>query len=96
MKLTLDGRTDLESYFELSGIRDYSKLSHTPFLVFVASKTEIKVEIVDGIKKLLKFPDDTKVMNQWQGQWKSDFFQFTIKDLKTFIKKNPKTGHQQA
>jgi hypothetical protein len=47
------GRTDLGEYFRLSGIREYQKLTHTPFLVFLISGDTAEVGIVDNAKKLL-------------------------------------------
>jgi len=82
MKIITAGRTDLNDYFKLSGIREYKKLSHTPFLVFIPLKDEVKVELIDSIIKLLDYPNDTQVMSQWRGQWSSDFFQFKISELK--------------
>ena len=89
MKVITNGRTDFDDYFRLSGIREHAKLSHTPFLVFVIANDGVEVEIVESATKLLQFPDDTQVMPQWSGDWRSDFFQFTVRDLRQFIANNP-------
>ena|SRR5258708_3235185 len=95
MKITTSGRLDLVEYFQLSGIRSSKHLKHTPFLVFFPlSESEVEIRIVDNTLSLLEFPDATQVMSQWSGQWKSDFFQFTIADLKKHLEQYPKDSHQ--
>ena len=59
------------------------KLTHTPFLVFHEEEGAIRVHIVDSSDQLLRFPDETPVMGQWQGNYQSDFFQFTINKVFT-------------
>ncbi len=93
MKIITSGRTDLAEYFRLSGIRECKKLTHTPFLIFLASQDAVEVRVVDDAKKLLGYPDDTPVMNQWRGQWKSDFFQFKVADLRKHIAEHPPERH---
>jgi len=85
MKIITSGRTDLTDYFRLSGIREHKKLTHTPFLIFLTSEDAVEVRIVDNAKKLLEYPDETPVMAQWRGEWRSDFFQFKVVDLRRFI-----------
>jgi hypothetical protein len=89
MKIITSGRTDLADYFKLSGIREHKKLTHTPFLIFLASEDTVEVRVVDEAKKLLEYPDDTPVMAQWRGQWRSDFFQFKVVDLRTYVAEHP-------
>jgi|GEM_PF-4062631 len=93
MKVITDGRTDLDAYFKLSGIREYKELTHTPFLVFVLSSNMVEVKIVGNAKKLLEFPDETQVMAQWRGEWRSDFFQFKVGDLRNYVVKHPAEKH---
>ena len=83
MQVITSGRTDVSEYFEGSGIRDWEKLPHTPLLVFQVTDDTVTVRIVNDPRDLLEFPDDTKVMGQWRGQWRSDFFQFTGRDQYT-------------
>ena len=85
MKVIISGRTDLNDYFKLSGIREYKKLTHTPFLVFLVSGDSAEVRIVDNAKVLLEYPDETQVMAQWRGEYKSDFFQFKVGDLRRYV-----------
>jgi hypothetical protein len=89
MKVITSGRTDLEDYFRLSGIREQKKLAHTPFLAFLVSRDAVEVKIVESARALLDYPDETPVMAQWRGQWKSDFFQFSVRDLRHYIKQHP-------
>ncbi len=83
--LKLSGRKDLEDYFSKSGVFNAPKLSHTPFLVFLVSDDLVDVKIIESAEQLLRFPDDTAVMGQWRGEWKSDFFQFTVGQYRKFM-----------
>jgi hypothetical protein len=94
MKVISSGRADLDAYFRLSGIREYKRLTHTPFLAFVVSGNSVKVKIVENATALLKYPDATQVMSQWQGQWKSDYFQFKVGDLRRYIARHPAEKHE--
>jgi hypothetical protein len=89
MKVITSGRTDIAKYFGMSGIRQYKELSHTPFLAFIVKGDTVTVRIVDSAPDLLKLPDDTAVMAQWGGKWKSDFFRFTVAQLRDYISKSP-------
>jgi hypothetical protein len=93
MRVVTAGRTDIEDYFNLSGIREYKKLNQHPFLVFVEAEDGIEVRIVDNAANLLSYPDETKVMAQWGGKWKSDFFQFTVGQFRQSVADNPKQPH---
>jgi hypothetical protein len=78
IKITLAGRTDIDEYFKLSGVFESERLTHTPLLVFITDQDAVTVRIVDKPTDLLSFPDEIPVMGQWTGQWRSDFFQFTV------------------
>jgi hypothetical protein len=93
MKVVTSGRGDLAEYFRLSGIREYKKLTHTPFLVFVISGHTVEVRIVENAKALLEYPDATQVMSQWRGQWRSDYFHFKVGDLREYIARHPAEKH---
>lgn len=84
-RIILAGRTDLDDYFKNSGVFEYSKLNHTPFLVFIESKDAVQVRIVFSAKELLTFPNETPVMGQWRGEWNSDYFQFTVGQYRQFL-----------
>jgi hypothetical protein len=78
IRITLAGRTDIDEYFKLSGVFESERLTHTPLLVFIIEQDAVTVRIVDNPTDLLSFSDETPVMGQWTGQWRSDFFQFTV------------------
>jgi hypothetical protein len=92
-KVVTTGRTDLDDYFKLSGIREYKELSRTPFLVFVVNGETVEVKIVDNARQLLTYPDETQVMAQWSGRYRSDFFQFTVGQLRDYVAKHPASSH---
>ena len=83
--LTTAGRADVEEYFELSGCLECSKLNHTPFLAFVCQDNVVVVRIIENALALLALPDDAPVMGQWRGEWKSDFFQFTVGQMRAYL-----------
>jgi hypothetical protein len=78
------GRTDTKDLFERGDPFQWDRLRHTPFLVFVEEGDTIRVEIVNSKKQLLTYPDETKVMVQWRGEFSSDFFQFTVGDYRPY------------
>ena len=80
--VTPHARTDLTDFWRLSGVLRYKKLPHTPFLAFIEDAEVIVCREYDNITKLLALPDDTPVLCQWQGQWRSDFFRFTVGDAR--------------
>jgi hypothetical protein len=94
-KIVTAGRTDLFDFFRLSGIRSDKELNHTPILAFLVTGKEIKVEIVENAEILLdSYQDHVQCMKQWTGKWDSDFFQFTVGDLRKHCEKYPKESYQ--
>ena len=91
MKINTSGRTDIEAFFEKSDIRYYKDLGHTPALVFNVEGDTVHVIIVNNPSELLLYPDSTKVMMQWKGQWRSDFFQFTVGEYREHLNKRETT-----
>jgi len=84
-KIIVDGRTDVEDYFRLSGVFDSERLNHTPLLVFVASDDTVRVHVINRPIALLSFDDGTPVMGQWRSEWHSDFFQFTVGQYRRYV-----------
>lgn len=78
-------RSDNDRLFELSDVLSASKLNHTPFIIFNGDK----VELVRNGYDLLEYPPDTEVMVQWRGEWRSDFFHFTCRQLHIWLLINP-------
>jgi len=93
-KVITAGRTDLKEFFEQSGNFSGGKLTHTPFLVFLEEESAIRVRIVESAEQLLSFPDETPVMGQWQGNYRSDFFQFTVGDYRPYADEKKKRWEQ--
>ena len=79
------GGTDVETYFQLSGCLEFKKLNHTPFLAFVCQDSSVIVRIIESADALLALPDGTPVMGQWRGEWRSDFFQFTVGQMRVYL-----------
>lgn len=82
--IKLAGRTDTQDFFEKSDMFDGGRLVHNPFLVFEERGEDIEIALVYSSYKLLDYPDDTKVMGQWPGKWRSDWFRFTVGEYKDF------------
>lgn len=85
-KVVTTGRTDIDKLFQLSDILSSSKLNHTPFIVFQELDESIVIVLVRNKDDLLmSYPDETKVMVQWKGNWRSDFFHFTVGDVREYV-----------
>lgn len=95
MMIETYGRTDLADLFSKSGILESKKLNHYPFLVFTTRSYNnldigVRVNVVNNSRDLLKnYPDETPVMVQWRGHWKSDFFKFRVGDLRSYLRMKP-------
>jgi len=77
------GRRMTEDFFTKSGILSKEgELTHNPILAFVCDGGEVEVRILDTPLEAAYLPDDTKIMAQWPGQWRSDWFQGTAGELK--------------
>lgn len=95
MEIVTAGRTNTEDLFGLSDLRSSKTLNHTPVLLFVPQDgNRLNVVIVHKPISLLEYQDDIQAMMQWQGNWRSDFFQFTIGELRKYITDHPKTDYQ--
>jgi hypothetical protein len=93
MPIYTTGRTDIDDFFEKSGILTHKKLSHYPYLVFVEDpslghETNFYIYTIDSTAKLVSsdYPNDTDVMAQWPGNYRSDFMRFTIGDVRNAVK----------
>ena len=85
IRIVLDGRKDIDDYFKLSGVFASERLNHTPLLAFITSEDIVTVRIIDKPVALLAFADETPVMGQWRGEWRSDFFQFTVGQYRQYV-----------
>lgn len=88
------GRTDCADYFERSGIRSSTDLPHTPIHVFLPQRASIEVSLVRRPAALLALDDAVCCMGQWPGAYRSDWFQFTIGQLKAHLAEHPKDHYQ--
>ena len=41
-------------------------------------------------RQLLLFSDETPVMGQWPGEWRSDYFQFTVSQYRHYVEEQEK------
>ncbi len=92
-KILTVGRRDLEDLWEKSDILTHYSRNHHPFLVFVEKGDKIEVRIYKHLNELIKsnLPANTRIMVQWKGNWKSDFFHFSFEELiKAYYEKYPK------
>jgi len=89
--IILPGRTDVDSYFKLSRVFDAEHLNHTPLLVFSIENDTVRVSLVHNPTELLSMEDDTQVMGQWRGEWRSDFFRFSVGQYRQFVNAKDET-----
>lgn len=75
-------RTDLVDFWRLSGALEGTRLPHTPFFAFLEIEGGVEMVVCDTITKLLELPDDTPVLRQWRGEWRSDVFTFSVGDAR--------------
>jgi len=82
-KVITDGRTDLDHLFKAGPVLYHGKLVNTPYLAFTHDEKTGKVTVVicRYITELFMYPPDTRVMVQWPGQWSTDYFHMSIRDV---------------
>ena len=90
-KVRTSGRKDTDAYFRLSGVLTQI-LNQTPFLVFVIDGDTVDVHIAGSATALCDYPSNTQVMAQWRGEYRSDYFQFTVGDALNAIATNLEDG----
>ncbi len=88
-------RTANRHFYENSGIRQDKTQTQHPFLVMTPGKTQMRVDVVYKASELLDLPPTTKVLAQWKGKKRSDFYRFTVKDLNSYITANPPKAKQK-
>jgi len=74
-------RTDTNDFFALSGYyHEARQWKHCPLLAFEGLKDQVVIHILTSQAQLRQsgLPDDTPCMQQWRGEWRSDFFTFTL------------------
>jgi type II secretory pathway component PulK len=76
-------------FFELSGIRKNRTEKQRPYIVMRPTQTRVNMDVALTAAELLELPDNTKVLAQWKGKSRSDFYQFTVRELRSHIRNNP-------
>jgi hypothetical protein len=74
------GREATDDFFNKGMIQ----CNEYPFLIFTVNNLKVEVVRSSSINELLRYPDETRVMKQWPGQWRSDFFHFSVGELRKF------------
>lgn len=90
MKLITSVKKAPSIFFEKSGIRTKKKFKHHPFIAFIRKDGKVTVNVIDTPEALVSLPRRTKVMGQWPGKTRSDYFAFSVGKLRDYIENNPK------
>lgn len=79
-KVIASGRKATDEFFEqgLEGGVSY------PFLILSQEGHTVEVVQTTKVTEVLSYPDETMVMKQWPGKWRSDFFQFSVGEMREF------------
>lgn len=83
-------------FFEESGIRTNRSTNQHPYLVLRPTKTCINIDLVTNVKDLLELPNNTRIMAQWKGKRRSDFYSFKVADLKKHLEEYPRQPRQKV
>jgi len=77
-------RTDSEGC--IAELCQYTQLNHTPFIAIIEDcgvyGENTHISIVSSARELIKLDSAVKVIAQWRGKYSSDFFEFTVGDVK--------------
>lgn len=84
------GRKDIGEFFNLGPLSDLRfgrdiNLNQTPLLLFLIKDDKVIIRVEYRPLRVIRdldIPDSTKVMSQWPGMWRSDFFQYCVGDLR--------------
>ena len=89
LKLTLPAcRTDTDVFLRDSGyFRKGARWPHHPILAFVRTDDGVEVQVLDSAAQVRRsaLPDATQCLQQWRGEWSSDFFTFTLGDARAAL-----------
>ncbi len=83
-------------FFEESGIRANKEQKQHPYLVLRKTKTRLNIDLAFTAEELLNLPDNTKILAQWKGKKRSDFYGFKVADFKKHLAENPKQVRQKV
>jgi hypothetical protein len=90
MKLITSVKKAPSVFFEKSGIRTKNKFIHSPVIALVNKDGKVTVKIIDTPEALISMPKRTKIVAQWIGKNRSDYFSFSVGKLREYIENNPK------
>jgi hypothetical protein len=82
-------------FWEESGIRNNRTQKQHPYLALRPSQTRVNIDLVYNAEELLELPTNTRVLAQWKGKKRSDFYSFKVGDLKAYINENPPSNTQR-
>ena len=81
-------RSVKDELFEISGLFESGERKHHPFIVLNGDIVELCI----SPRGLLDYPVDTVVLAQWEGNYRSDWFNFTVADYMTWKAKGSRYG----
>lgn len=96
VRLTATGkiRKANRHFFEDSGLRNNKPQKQHPYLILRPTKTRVNLDLVYTAEELLEMPDTTRVLAQWKGKKRSDFYEFNVGCLRKYIEENPRQARQ--
>lgn len=84
MVYCVGARNDSENC--IAELCQYTQLNHTPFIAIMddcgAHGENTHVIIVRSAQELIRLHPNIKIIAQWRGKRSSDFFEFTVGDVK--------------
>jgi hypothetical protein len=80
--MEINAREANADFWVKSDVLSTMKHEHHPFLLWVGP---LEVKIIKTLDEVLDYPDDSFVIKQWKGEWRSDFFQFSVADIRSHI-----------
>ena len=85
-------RGDKEAFLDSDNVF-YDQLKLSPYIAFVEKDENIIVRVIIKVDEVLELPDETKLMCLWPGKYRSDYFQFSVAELKagriSYFEKQP-------
>lgn len=79
----INARLEKDDLFELTNILSADKKCHHPYIIIDGEKEEIIIET--KLEKVILYPDNTKILWQWGGNYSSDFFETSVGSIKNKI-----------
>lgn len=85
-------RSDTDDLFSQSGMFDWKEVKQTPYLaLLVDERGDVTVNVLTKHSDMLRLPDDTKLVISWKGNWRSDFFHFSVGEARQYLTEHPKS-----